>query len=159
MLDQYHIQQLHHFIYPLEIHCLICFSVQMIFRYQAVYSYDLYGITIHFSAVQSLSPPATIVPLLKEKALLILDFFDKPSTCCIARKRVAPLGKSEVLDSRYRYQRPRQERGLRCHIARTQDLVLYISSQDAWPKNRGHRECHWFSAVRVSTSADQKHCL
>lgn len=71
MLDQYHFEQyhrvyarpaivltvqwLHHFVQAVEIHCLIYFPKQMIFRYQAVYPYDFYYVTIHFSAFQHLT--------------------------------------------------------------------------------------------------------
>ena len=70
MLDQHHLEQhhrinagapiiltierLHHFIQTCEVHRCIYLSQQMLLRYQLVYDYELYQISIHFPAFQHL---------------------------------------------------------------------------------------------------------
>lgn len=93
MLDQHHLEQhhridagapiiltierLHHFIQTCEVHRCIYLSQQMLLRYQLVYDYELYQISIHFPAFQHLSSPLPILPYLSEKAQYLLDFFDR----------------------------------------------------------------------------------
>ena len=93
MLDQHHLEQhhridagapiiltierLHHFIQTCEVHRCIYLSQQMLLRYQLVYDYELYQISIHFPAFQHLASPLSILPYLSEKAQYLLDFFDR----------------------------------------------------------------------------------
>ncbi|MCF2595558.1 DUF1538 family protein [Pseudoflavonifractor phocaeensis] len=95
MLDQHHLEQhhrvnagapiiltierLHHFIQLCEVHRCIYLSQQMLLRHQLVYDYELYQISIHFSAFQHLSSPLPILPYLSEKAPLQPLFFDRLS--------------------------------------------------------------------------------
>ena len=103
MLDQYHLEQhhrvyagsaivltvqrLHHFVQPAEIHCSVYFPQQMLLRHQTVYANHLDYVTIHFPAFQHLSHHLLLIlPLMNEKAQLMLDFFDSlrgnSNFCC-----------------------------------------------------------------------------
>ena len=75
----------------------------MLLRYQLVYDYELYLISILFPAFQYLSSPLSILPYLSEKAQLQPDFFDRlkgghppsfffyPSSASGKRSKVRPL--------------------------------------------------------------------
>ena len=94
VLDQYHLEQhhwvyarsaivlavqwLHHLVQPAKIHCLVYFPQQMLLWHQAIYSYYLYYMTVHFPTFQHLFHHLLLIlPLMNEKAQLLLDFFDR----------------------------------------------------------------------------------
>ena len=96
MLDQYHLEQhhwvyarpaivfavqgLHHLVQSAKIHCSVYFPQQMLLWHQTVYANHLDYVTIHFPAFQHLSHHLLLIlPLMNEKAQLLLDFFDKLS--------------------------------------------------------------------------------
>jgi len=96
VLDQYHLEQhhwvyarsaivlavqwLHHLVQPAKIHCLVYFPQQMLLWHQAIYSYYLYYMTVHFPTFQHLFHHLLLIlPLINEKAQLLLDFFDRLS--------------------------------------------------------------------------------
>ena len=92
MLDQYHLEQhhwvyarpaivfavqgLHHLVQSAKIHCSVYFPQQMLLWHQTVYANHLDYVTIHFPAFQHLSHHLLLIlPLMNEKAQLMLDFF------------------------------------------------------------------------------------
>ncbi|MEE0767776.1 MAG: hypothetical protein UIK34_09520, partial [Christensenellales bacterium] len=69
-----------------KIHCLVYFPQQMLLWHQAIYSYYLYYMTVHFPTFQHLFHHLLLIlPLINEKAQLLLDFFDRLKEAAICR--------------------------------------------------------------------------
>ena len=111
MLDQYHLEQhhwvyarpaivfavqgLHHLVQSAKIHCPVYFPQQMLLWHQTVYANHLDYVTIHFPAFQHLSHHLLLIlPLMNEKAQLMLDFFDRLRGSLRASRRL-PLSYQE----------------------------------------------------------------
>ena len=71
----------------------------MLLWHQAIYSYYLYYMTVHFPTFQHLFHHLLLIlPLMNEKAQLLLDFFD--------RLRAGPMAPPYMRPARWRARRP-----------------------------------------------------
>ncbi|PWM05492.1 MAG: hypothetical protein DBY06_02235 [Clostridiales bacterium] len=73
----------------------------MLLWHQAIYSYYLYYMTVHFPTFQHLFHHLLLIlPLINEKAQLLLDFFDRlkggslwlPPLCALRAPAAPPVG-------------------------------------------------------------------